>query len=74
MANKPKTLTTMDGEKVTMTPFDIKAVRNIDKGVEVDTHAGGTYKFPVPRYVFDLMFTIDLRGTGNSVEVIDPIR
>lgn len=74
MASEPKLLTTMDGQRVSISPFDIKAIRDIDKGVEVTTHAGDTLRFPISRYVFEMMMTVDLRGTANRVSVVDPIR
>ncbi|MFZ2854346.1 MAG: hypothetical protein WAZ34_09585 [Rhodocyclaceae bacterium] len=72
--NNPVQLTTVDGNKVSLSPFDLKAVRNAGTGVEVDTLSGETYKFPISRYIFDRMMTIDLRGNANSVKVIAPIK
>ena len=66
-------LTTTDGRKVSLTPLDLKTVRNAGKGVEVLTHSGETYQFPISRYLFDLMMTVDLRGTGNSVKLAPKI-
>ena len=74
MANEPKTLTTMDGQHVALSPFEVKAIRDIDKGVEITTHAGDTHHFPISRYIFERMMTIDMTDTGNSVRVVDPIR
>ena len=74
MANEPKILSTMDGQRVSISPFDIKSIRDIDKGVEITTHAGDTLRFPISRYVFERMMTIDLRGTGNSARIVDPNR
>jgi len=74
MANEPKTLTTMDGKRVSISPFDIKTIRDIDKGVEVSTHAGDTLRFPIGRYVFERMMTIDMTASSNKVGVVDPIR
>lgn len=68
------TLTTMDGQRVSIGPFDLKSVKDIPNGVEVITHAGDKYKFPISRYVFDLMMTVDARQTSNKVTVVDPIR
>jgi|GEM_PF-2394927 hypothetical protein len=73
MANEPQTITSMDGQKITLSPFDIKAIRNIEKGVEIDTHAGDTFRIPISRYIFELMFTIDISGKGNSAKVVTPI-
>lgn len=74
MANEPKLLTTMDGKRVSISPFDVKAIRDIDKGVEVTTHSGDTLRFPIGRYVFESMMTVDLSDSGNSVSVVAPIR
>ena len=74
MANDPKLLTTMEGQRVLISPFDIKSLREIEKGIEVVTHAGETLRFPISSYVFQQMMSIDLRGTGNSAQIIDPIR
>jgi len=64
----------MDGQRVSISPFDIKAIRDIEKGVEITTHAGGTLRFPISRYVFEHMMTVNLTGSGNSVRVVDPIQ
>ncbi len=74
MANEPKLLTTMEGQRVSFSPFDIKSLREIEKGVEIVTHGGETLLFPISRYVFQQMMSIDLRGTGNSARIMDPIR
>jgi len=74
MKAEPKTLTTMDGKRVTLSALDIKAKRNIEKGVEVDTHAGETYRFPIARWLFDEMMVIDFSDGGNKVSQIPPLR
>ena len=74
MANEPKILSTMDGQRVSISPFDIKSIRDIDKGVEITTHAGDTLRFPISRYVFERMMTIDMTASRNRVRVVDPIR
>lgn len=71
---EPKVLTTTTGERVSLTPFDLKEVKTIPEGVEVVTHAGVTYKFPINRYIFNRMMAVDLSSQSNTVSVIPPIR
>jgi hypothetical protein len=68
-------LTTISGEKISITPFDVKAVRDLGKkGVEIDLHSGDTHQLPLSRYLLERMLTIDLRGTGNSATQIPNIK